>query len=98
MQRYSKAIIALLGALATWGLTAAEDNVYTQVELWGALAAVVTAVGVYAWPNDAPTGQPADPDVSERGHADLGSLAVVALISAAVTIILLVTLGEELVR
>lgn len=47
MTKYAKAVVALLGALATWGITAAEDGVYTQVELWGALAAVTTAVGVY---------------------------------------------------
>ena len=98
MQRYSKTIIALLGALATWGITASEDGVYTDQEWWYCLLALATAAGVYLVPNNPPEGEPADPDISERGHADLGSLAVVALISAAVTIILLVTLGEELVR
>ena len=66
MSRYAKAIVALLGALATWGITAAEDATYTQVELWGALLAVVTAVGVYAYPNDRPADEPYDPDISER--------------------------------
>ena len=69
MSRYAKAIVALLGAVATWGITAAEDGVYTQVELWGALLAVVTAVGVYAYPNDRPSDEPYDPDISEREPA-----------------------------
>lgn len=68
MSRYAKSLIALLGALATWGITAAEDNTYTQVELWGALLAAVTAAGVYAWPNKPPAGLLADPDVSEQHH------------------------------
>lgn len=51
MNKYAKTIVALLGALATWGITAGEDSVYTQAELWGGLAAVVTAVGVYFIPN-----------------------------------------------
>lgn len=68
MSRYAKALIALLGAVATWGITAAEDNAYSQVELWGALLAAVTALGVYAWPNQPPRGLPADPEVSEQHH------------------------------
>lgn len=69
MSRYAKAVIALLGAVATWGITAAEDNLYSQVELWGALLAAVTALGVYAWPNQPPAGEPADPSMSEQ-HQD----------------------------
>lgn len=66
MSRYAKALIALLGALATWGITAAEDNTYTQVEWWGAVLAASTALGVYAWPNQPPKGQQADPHMSEQ--------------------------------
>lgn len=73
MTRYSKSIIALLGALATWGVTAAEDNSYTQVELWGLLAALATAVGVYALPNV----EPSDP---EQGQANLAAIAAVLVI------------------
>lgn len=51
MAKSAKAIVALLGALATWGVTAAEDNVYTQVELWGALLALTTAAVVWLVPN-----------------------------------------------
>ena len=64
--RYAKALVALIGAVATWGITAADDGVYTQVELWGALLAAVTAIGVYAYPNERPADEPYSPDISER--------------------------------
>ena len=70
MSRYTKTIVALLGALATWGITAAEDGVYTQVEWWGALLALVTAAGVYAFPNTPPTGEAPDPAISEQHNPD----------------------------
>lgn len=58
MTKITKAIVALIGALATWGVTAAEDGVYTQVELWGALLALATAAAVWVAPNrDEPAGQ-----------------------------------------
>ena len=84
MTRYAKALIALLGAVATWGLTAAEDDRYTQVELWGALLAGVTALGVYAWPNKPPAGKHRRADVSEQsGHGDVG-LLIFALLAIVV--------------
>ena len=90
MKRYAKALIALLGAVATWGLTAAEDDRYTQVELWGAVLAVATALGVYAWPNQPPRGQHRRSDMSEQGgHADVGILIFALL----VLVVLLVILG-----
>lgn len=96
MQRYAKAIIALLGALATWGITAAEDEVYSQVELWGALLACVTAFGVWAWPNKPPAGHARRPDQSEQaGHADV-SLIVGLLIAAVLLVLLLKLLGVDL--
>lgn len=52
MKPYAKSIVALLGALATWGLTASEDGVYTQVEIWGAVLALSTAAGVWLVPNE----------------------------------------------
>ncbi len=62
--------MALLGALATWGITAAEDNTYSQVELWGALLAVVTAAGVYVIPNKPPRGRRRKRNVSEQAAGD----------------------------
>lgn len=87
MTRYSKAIVALLGALATWGLTAAEDNIYTQVEVWGGVLALATAAGVYLWPNTPPSGRPADPGMSEQGHADTGGLVVIAAVAIVVVVV-----------
>jgi hypothetical protein len=75
MARYAKAIVALLGALATWGITAAEDNAYSQVELWGALLAVVTAAGVYAAPY-----RPLSDEPSDRGAVDVVTLLVIVLL------------------
>lgn len=51
MQAYVKAIIAILGGVSAWGITAAADNSITAVELYGLLGALATALGVYAFPN-----------------------------------------------
>lgn len=67
MTRYAKTVVALLGALATWGVTASEDGAYSQPELWGALLALATAAGVYALPNRPPAGEDSDPAISEQG-------------------------------
>ena len=72
MTKYTKAVVALLGALATWGVTAAEDGLYTQVELWGALLALATAAGVYAFPNR-------EGDDPEAGQSSIGWLFIGAL-------------------
>ena len=50
MTKYSKSIIALLGGVATWGATAAPDG-FTVEELFGVLAVIAVALGVYAVPN-----------------------------------------------
>lgn len=63
MSRYVKTIAALLGAVGTWGTTAAQDGI-SQAEYFGLLVALATALGVYAFPNTNPDG-PADPNVSE---------------------------------
>lgn len=89
MSRYSKTIVALLGALATWGITASEDGAYSQTELWGAVLALATAAGVYAWPNTPPAGEPRDPSMSEQadhGHADAAGLAVIAAVAILVVL------------
>lgn len=67
MTRYLKALVASLGAVATWGVTAASDGDYSQVELWGLAGAVATVLGTYLVPNDPPAGVAPDPNVSERG-------------------------------
>lgn len=48
---YIKAIIAILGGISTWGITAASDNAITPVEIFGLLGVLSTALGVYAFPN-----------------------------------------------
>lgn len=65
MTRYSKAIFAAIAALATWGVTAAADGVYDQIELWSLLGVLASAVGVYVLPNTPPRAEPRDPQVSE---------------------------------
>ena len=66
MTRYAKALLAAVGAVATWGVTAGVDDKYTQAEYWGAVAAVVTALGVYFVPNRPPIGEQPDPGMSEQ--------------------------------
>lgn len=53
MQRYAKAIVALIGAVATWAATYFPDN--TDVQQWlGLAAALVTVLLTYAVPNSGP--------------------------------------------
>lgn len=80
MTKYAKSIVALLGASATWGVTAAEDGSYSQVELWGLLLALATALGVYAAKNE-----PAR--VGERGMSEI---ALVILTVVATLLILFI--------
>lgn len=47
MSNYRKAILGALGAAATWLGTASLDGQFTRPELFGLLAAVVTAGSVY---------------------------------------------------
>lgn len=84
MTKYAKTVIGAILALATWGITASSDGVYEQAELWGGLAAVATAVGVYLWPNRAPSGEP------ERGASDIALLIVGVLL----VILVLVLIGR----
>lgn len=57
---YTKAIIAAVGAVSTWGITAASDGVFDSVEWFTLLGALATAVSVYAVAN----GQSPDSDTS----------------------------------
>lgn len=54
MSRYAKAIAALLTALGTWGATAGADGRYDGVELWALTGVLVTALAVFAIPNEPP--------------------------------------------
>jgi hypothetical protein len=47
---YTKAIVALLGGIATWGATAVTDGISAN-EWFGLLAVIATALGVFAFPN-----------------------------------------------
>lgn len=49
MKQYAKAIVALLGGLATWGAAT-----FPEEPLWGVLAVVATAVTVWAVENEDP--------------------------------------------
>jgi hypothetical protein len=88
MSRHAKGLVALLGALATWGITAAEDNAYTQVELWGALLALATAAGVWLAPN-----RPPSLDVFERPQREAGFTIVELLLIVLVVVVILAVLG-----
>lgn len=57
-----KALIAFIGALGAWGITAAADGTYDQVELWGLCAVVVTGLSTWTVRNYEkmrPTNKPA---------------------------------------
>lgn len=89
MNRYIKTIVALIGSLATWGIAAAEDNAYSQVELWGAVLALATAAGVYALPNKPPAGERSDPGISEQdaGAIGVGEAVVIGILVLLVLLI-----------
>lgn len=66
MTRYAKAIMAFFTSLGTWGVTAAADGVYDQVELWGITGVIVATIGVYLYPNTTPDDEAYDPTQSEQ--------------------------------
>jgi len=51
MSKYAKFIVAILGAIGTWGVTAASDGSLDLSEWFGVLVAVATALGVFIVPN-----------------------------------------------
>lgn len=65
MSRYAKSIAALIGAVGTWGATAAQDGI-NSVEWFGLLTALGTVLAVWGVPNTPPAGQAADPGMSEQ--------------------------------
>ena len=66
MSRYAKTIAALLGAVGTWGATAAQEGGIDGPEWFGLLIALGTVAAVYGIPNVPPAGQVADPQMSEQ--------------------------------
>lgn len=85
MKTYLKAIISILGGVSTWGITAAADNAITQVELFGLLGVLSTALAVYAFPNAPAEGE--EP-AGDGGHVDLVGLLVLAVGLIVVLVIL----------
>ena len=61
-----------------------------EVELWGGLLALATAAGVYAWPNQPPNGQPADPGMSEQDPEAGVTVLEVCLVVLVVLVVLLI--------
>lgn len=87
MTRYSKLIVAVVGAIATWASTLYPDS--AAVQQWVGLAlALTTAFSVWAVPNQPPAGEPADPSVSEQGLTVLGIIVAVLVV-----LVLLAVLG-----
>jgi len=87
LARYRKSVAALLGSVATWGLTAGADGTYDQVELWGLLAALAAVFAVWGTPNDVPAGAPRDPGMSERGES--GVIVAVGIVGIVLILLLL---------
>lgn len=91
MTRYRKALIAAIPA-ALAGLKVLSDALgdgTVSSQEWIALTvAILGALGVYAAPNDPPAGEPADPNLSERGYGLLELVVVVLLILILVFVLL----------
>ena len=78
MNRYAKAIVALVVAVGAWAATALTDNTVTPAE-WGMLGgAIATAAGVYLVPNR---------------PSDAGAVSVLELLVLAVLVILVLALA-----
>jgi hypothetical protein len=82
VKRYSKAIVAFLGAAATWAATTLDDDRVTNGEWAGLVAALLGVFAVYQVRNSP---EPAD---------DAGEVGIVGLI----LIVLLILLVFGLVR
>ncbi len=54
MSRYSKAVAALLGAIATWGITAYADDAISGVEWFGLLGVLATVIATISAPANTP--------------------------------------------
>ncbi|HWH01936.1 MAG TPA: hypothetical protein VNV66_22070 [Pilimelia sp.] len=91
MTRYTKALAALLGAVGTWGVTAAEDGSIVLGEWFGLLVALGTALGVYALPNVAPGVR--EPHVSETAPDDGAIAPVEAALLVFILVVVLVVIG-----
>lgn len=96
MTRYMKTIVAILGAISTWGITAAADEGITSVEWYGLLGALAAALAVYGAPNTPPRGEVADPNMSEqdpeRGQID----PLYALVLVVVIVVLFLLLKDHI--
>lgn len=88
MSRYIKSISAFLGLIGTWGATAGADGHYDQIELWGLTGVLVGTLAVFQLPNRPPAGEPSDPEISEQGAVEPGSLVLGALIALLIVFLL----------
>ena len=94
MSRYSKALVAVVGAIATWASTYYPDS--PSVQKWVGLAlAIVTVASVYLVPNEPPKGKARRPDISEQGQGPVELLIYVVV--AIVVVLFLVWLISFLV-
>ena len=71
MTRYAKTVVAVIGAVSAWGVTALVDNGVNAVEWFGLLGSLGTALAVYVTPNTPPPGEPSDPTISEQDPQEL---------------------------
>lgn len=97
-QQYAKALVGALIAALSALIPVMEDGLTTTEVLTAVVAALVGLSAVFAVPNQAPPGRPADPDLSEQsgldaGHADVAHLVVMAAIA-----VIVVTLYHLLIR
>lgn len=89
MSRYVKTVIAILGGISAWGITAVSDgSSISPAEWFGLLGTLATGLGVYAFPNTPPDGEPSDPAISEQGHADSTLILTICGVVIAVVFVL----------
>lgn len=80
MKRYSKAIVAFLGAAATWAATSLDDNGITHAEWAGLAAALLGVFAVFQVRNEPAEG-------GDEGSAGIGLLGVLLIVLIAVLLL-----------
>lgn len=87
MTRYRKTYVAALAAILTTISLAWDANI-TQADATALTTAWAGVLAVYWFPNDAPAGDVADPNVSERGDITPGLVTAIASVVMAVILVI----------
>ena len=91
-RQYAKALVGCAVAGLSALLPVMEDGLTGTEVLTAVVAALVALGAVFAVPNQAPPGHPADPDLSEQSGVDDGHIEPVGLALVVLFVLLLLVL------